>query len=112
MKNKQVIKINENQLKHIVIESVKRIVNEQFGADFEDTLRWVQKKFPNKSPQEQERFARNIIKKKGKTSIDKSSSNTDNDGGSTIVPKQEYTVPKREYSYLSDVLDYVFHKYN
>ena len=33
MKNKQVIKINENQLKHIVIESVKRIVNEQYGVD-------------------------------------------------------------------------------
>ena len=44
MNKKQVIRINENQLKQIVKESVNRILNEQYGVDFEDTLRWVQKK--------------------------------------------------------------------
>jgi len=66
MNKKQTIMLNESQLRRIVKESVNRMLNEEYGVDFEDTLRWVQKKFPEKSPQEQERFARNIINKKNR----------------------------------------------
>jgi hypothetical protein len=64
MNKKQVIRINENQLRQIVTESVKRVLNEEYGVDYEDTLRWVQKKKPDMSPEEQEQFAKNIIRKR------------------------------------------------
>lgn len=64
MNKKQVIRLNESQLRHIVKESVKRVLKEEFGVDFEDTLMWVQKKNPNMPPEEQKRFAKNIIKKR------------------------------------------------
>lgn len=38
-------------------------LNEAYGTDFEDTLAWVQKKFPNKSEKEQHQFAKNIMKR-------------------------------------------------
>lgn len=38
-------------------------LNEAYGTDFEDTLTWVQKKFPNKSEKEQHQFAKNIMKR-------------------------------------------------
>ena len=41
---KQTIRLNERQLRQIVTESVKRVLNEEYGVDYEDTLRWVQKK--------------------------------------------------------------------
>jgi hypothetical protein len=34
----------------------------------QDTLAWVQRKFPKKSAEEQQRFAQNIINKRGKSS--------------------------------------------
>lgn len=69
---KKTIRLTESDLHKIVKESVNRILNEEFGADFEDTLRWVQKKKPYMRPQDQERFARNIIAKRGgKNGIDK-----------------------------------------
>ena len=61
---KKLVRLTEGDLHRIVKESVNRILNEEFGADFEDTLRWVQKKNPNMSTEEQERFAKNIIRKK------------------------------------------------
>lgn len=64
MNKKQTIRLNESQLRRIVKESVKRVLKEEYGVDFEDTLRWVQKKNPNMSPEEQERFAKNIIRKR------------------------------------------------
>lgn len=64
MNKKQTIRLNENQLRQIVKESVKKVLNEEYGVDFEDTLRWVQKKNPNMPQEEQERFAKNIIKKR------------------------------------------------
>ena len=38
-------------------------LNEAYGTDYEDTLAWVQKKFPNKSEKEQHQFAKNIMKR-------------------------------------------------
>lgn len=64
MKKKQVIRLNESQLRRIVTESVKKVLNEEYGVDFEDTLAWVKKKKPDMPPEEQERFAKNIIKKR------------------------------------------------
>lgn len=65
---KQTIRLNESQfnnfVKKVVKESVKRVLNEQYGVDFDDTLAWVKRKKPNMSPQEQERFAQNIINKR------------------------------------------------
>lgn len=63
-KHSKFTKINESSLTYIVKESIKKVLNEVYGADFEDTLRWVQKKNPDMSPEEQERFAKNIIKKR------------------------------------------------
>lgn len=62
--NRKQIRLNENQLNEIVKESVIRLLNEQYGVDFEDTLNWVKRKKPDMSSQEQEMFARNIIKRK------------------------------------------------
>ena len=64
MNKKQVIRLTESQFHQIVKESVNRILNEQYGVDFEDTLRWVQKKKPDMSPEEQEQFAKNIIRRR------------------------------------------------
>ena len=61
---KQTIKLNESQLRNIIKESVKKVLNEEYGVDFQDTLAWVQKKNPGMSPEEQEKFARNIIRKR------------------------------------------------
>jgi hypothetical protein len=61
---KRTIKLNESELRRMINESVKKVLNEAYGVDFEDTLRWVQNKKPDMSPQEQEKFARNIISKK------------------------------------------------
>lgn len=60
---KKTIRLTESELKGLIRESVKAVLNEQYGVDFEDTLRWVQKKNPNMSPEEQEQFAKNIIRK-------------------------------------------------
>jgi len=42
----------------------RRYLNEEYGVDFEETLAWVKKKFPDMAPQKQEWFANNIIRKK------------------------------------------------
>lgn len=105
MNKKQVIRINERQLRQIVTESVKRIVNEQYGADFEDTLRWVQKKKPDMSPEEQERFAKNIIRRR---EHDKYIFNITTDNGKSIrdlswnEAKQYY----RKYGRHIDIIEY------
>ena len=36
---------------------MKKVLNEEYGVDFQDTLAWVQRKHPDMSPEEQERFA-------------------------------------------------------
>ena len=64
---KNTIKLTESELKRVISESVKRVLNEEFGIDMQDTLAWVQKKNPNMSPKEQQRFAQNIINKRGKS---------------------------------------------
>lgn len=64
MDKKQIIRLNENQIKRVVMESVKKVLNEEFGVDFENTLNWVKKKYPNMPKDEQEKFAINIINKK------------------------------------------------
>ena len=65
---KKAIRLTESDLHRIVKESVNKILKEEFGVDFEDTLKWVQNKKPNMSPEEQKRFAQNIInKQKGDT---------------------------------------------
>ena len=65
---KNTVKLTEGELKKIISESVKKIVNEEFGVDMEDTLAWVKKKKPNMSPKEQQRFAQNIINKRSNSS--------------------------------------------
>ena len=62
------IKLNEAHIRKIVKESVKRLLKEEYGVDFEDTLAWVKKKKPNMSPEEQQKFAANIIFKKKRES--------------------------------------------
>jgi hypothetical protein len=66
-KNNKILSLNENQIKKIIKETVKRILNEQYGVDMQDTLAWVRKKFPNKSNAEQIKFAQNIINKTAKS---------------------------------------------
>lgn len=61
------IRLTEGQLNRVIINTAKRLMREMaYGVDFEDTIAWVQRKFPNMSPAEQERFARNIIAKKAR----------------------------------------------
>lgn len=101
---KQVIRLNESQLRQIVKQSVKKVLNEEYGVDFEDTLRWVQKKNPNMPPEEQERFAKNIIAKK-KRETQKKESN--------IIPEKEHSgISEREKSDLSNLAEHVLRKYN
>lgn len=66
-KNNKTLSLNETQIKKIIKETVKRILNEQYGVDMQDTLAWVRKKFPNKSNAEQIKFAQNIINKTAKS---------------------------------------------
>ena len=51
-------------MRAIIKEGIKKVLNEEYGVDIQDTLAWVQRKHPDMSPEEQERFARNIIKKR------------------------------------------------
>ena len=71
MNKKQTIILNENQLREIVKESVKRVLKETTRKDIFDSdkqyrkiLTWVRKKFPNMDPSEQLEFASNIVAKK------------------------------------------------
>lgn len=62
--NKKIVRLTESDLRKIVRESIKTTLNEMaYGTDFDDTLKWVQRKKPNISPSSQERFARNIMNK-------------------------------------------------
>lgn len=61
---KRRIRLSESELKRIVVESVNRVINEEFGVDLKDTLAWVKRKKPEMSPEEQEKFAWNIIRKR------------------------------------------------
>ena len=56
--------LQESKLRAIIKEGIKKVLNEEYGVDIQDTLAWVQRKHPDMSPEEQERFARNIIKKR------------------------------------------------
>lgn len=66
MNKRQTIRLTESDLHRVIKESVNKVLNEEFGVDLEDTLRWVRKKRGDLSSQEQERFARNIISKRSK----------------------------------------------
>ena len=61
---KQRIKLTENELHNIIKESVNKLLNEEFGVDFYDTLDWVRRKNPNMSYKAAATFADNIIKKR------------------------------------------------
>ena len=71
MNKKQTIRLNEADFHRIVKQAVKNVLNEQYGVDFDDTLAWVKRKKPDMPPQEQEMFARNIIRKKQKQNTPK-----------------------------------------
>ena len=58
---KQRIKLTENELHNIIKESVNKLLNEEFGVDFYDTLDWVRRKNPNMSYKAAATFADNII---------------------------------------------------
>ena len=62
---KQIIRLTETQLHNVIKESVKRVLQESsnYGITMEDTLAWVQNKQPQMNPQEQIKFALNILKK-------------------------------------------------
>ena len=62
---RQRIRLSEGKLYRIIKESVRRILRESsnYGIEFEDTLNWVMNKKPEISPEEQKRFALNILKK-------------------------------------------------
>lgn len=72
------IKLTENKLRQMISESVKNILNEEFGVDFNDTLRWVQRKNPNMHYEDAEKFAINIIKKRENQRLSAETSNTPN----------------------------------
>ena len=62
--NKKIVRLTESDLRKIVRESIKTTLNEMaYGTDFDDTLKWVQRKKPNMPPSSQERFAQNIMNK-------------------------------------------------
>lgn len=56
--------LQESKLRAIIKEGIQKVLNEEYGVDIKDTLAWVQKKHPDMSPEEQERFAKNIINKR------------------------------------------------
>lgn len=43
--NKKIVRLTESDLRKIVRESIKTTLNEMaYGTDFDDTLKWVQRK--------------------------------------------------------------------
>lgn len=69
-------RLNESKAVRIVKDMMRMALNEQYGVDFNDTLRWVMKRFPNMTQKEQEKFATNIISKKHNESEPKPEFNT------------------------------------
>ena len=49
------------------------LIMKNFGIDYESTLKWVQKKKPNMTLKEQEKFAKNIMAKKARENAMKES---------------------------------------
>lgn len=66
---KRTIRLTESELHNIIKESVNILLQEKFGVDFEDTIKWVRFKRPDMSREEQERFAQNIINKTKRNSL-------------------------------------------
>jgi hypothetical protein len=66
MAKKNIIRLTESELKKVITESVKKVLNEDFGTDMDDTLAWVQKKRPDLSQAAQRKFAANIMAKKAR----------------------------------------------
>ena len=94
-----------------VYESVKRKhynkLNEAFGVDFDDTLRWVQKKNPGMSYDAASRFASNIIRKREAKGLADKTSTVANTNGQQVVKRFEVNVNKHPSGYLIvDIADH------
>ena len=84
-----------------------KTLNEAFGVDFDDTLRWVQKKNPNMSYDEAEKFATNIIRKREAKQLADKTANVPNTNNHPVVKRFDVKVNKHASGYLNvDIADH------
>ena len=101
---------NESKLRAIIKEGIQKVLNEEYGVDIQDTLAWVQRKHPDMSPEEQERFAKNIIKKREHDNYVFDMHMATSGGNDSFKRELTWDEAKRYYMKYGRYIDEIFYK--